>query len=75
MPDPPAPEEEEPGAAEPEPEAEAEEGEELKPEAAAAEKLPVVAKPVDEFPQKDGVTIELSALPPVSTWGKLHHWA
>ena len=52
VPDPPAPEEEEP------PPAEA--------EAAAEEKLPAAAKNPDEFPQKDGVIIEMSALPGVS---------
>ncbi|KAA6424621.1 MAG: radial spoke head 1 protein [Trebouxia sp. A1-2] len=61
VPDPPAPEEEE--APPPEADPEAEEGDELKPEAAAEEKLPAAAKNPDEFPQKDGIVIELSALP------------
>ena len=64
VPDPPAPEEEEPAAAEPE--EEAEEGEEPKPETAAAEKLPAPVKNADEFPQKDGIIVEQSALPAVS---------
>ena len=65
VPDPPAPEEEEPAPAEAE--TEGEEGEEPKPDAAAEEKLPAPAKNPDEFPQKDGVIIELSALPGVRT--------
>lgn len=65
VPDPPAPEEEE--APPPEADPEAEEGDELKPEAAAEEKLPAAAKNPDEFPQKDGIVIELSALPSVSS--------
>lgn len=65
VPDPPAPEEEE-EAAPPEADPEAEEGDEPKPEAAAKEKLPAAAKNPDEFPQKDGIIIELSALPSVS---------
>ena len=63
VPDPPAPEEEEPPPAEAE--AEGEEGDEPKPEAAAEEKMPVTAKNLDDFPQKDGVIVELSALPGV----------
>ena len=66
VPDPPAPEEEEPAPAEAE--AEAEDGDEAKPDAAVEEKLPAAAKNPDEFPQKDGVIVELSALPGVSTW-------
>ncbi len=66
VPDPPAPEEEE-EAAPPEADPEAEEGDEPKPEAAAEEKLPAAAKNPDEFPQKDGIIIELSALPSVSS--------
>lgn len=66
VPDPPAPEEEEPAPAEVEPE-EGEEGDEPKPDATVEEKLPAAAKNPDEFPQKDGVIIELSALPGVST--------
>ena len=66
VPDPPAPEEEEPAPVEAEPE-EGEEGDEPKPDAAAEEKLPAAAKNPDEFPQKDGIIIELSALPGVST--------
>lgn len=68
VPDPPAPEEEEPAPAEAEPE-EGEEGDEPKPDAVTEEKLPVPAKKSDEFPQKDGVIIELPALPGVSTSG------
>ena len=67
VPDPPAPEEEEAAPAEAGPEEGEEEGEEPKPDAAAEEKLPAAAKNPDEFPQKDGVIIELSALPGVST--------
>ena len=66
VPDPPAPEEEEEPAP-PEADPEAEEGDEPKPEAAAEEKLPAAAKNPDEFPQKDGIIIELSALPSVSS--------
>lgn len=69
VPDPPAPEEEEPAPAEAEPE-EGEEGDEPKADAAVEEKLPTAAKNSDEFPQKDGFIVELSALPGVSTsWG------
>ena len=66
VPDPPASEEEE-EAAPPEADPEAEEGDEPKHEAAAEEKLPAAAKNPDEFPQKDGIIIELSALPSVSS--------
>ena len=70
VPDPPAPEEvEEPAPAEADPEAE--EDDEPKPGAAAEEKLPAPAKNPDEFPQKDGVIIELSALPSVSSTSSL----
>ena len=70
VPDPPAPEEvEEPAAAEAD--AEAEEGDEPKPDAAAEQKLPAAAKNPDEFPQKDGIIIELSAVPSVSNDGTL----
>jgi len=70
VPDPPAPEEEEePAPAEADPEAE--EGDEPKPDAAAEEKLPAAAKNPDEFPQKDGVIVELAALPSVGA-AKLH---
>lgn len=66
VPDPPAPEEvEEPAAAEAD--VEAEEGDEPKPDAAAEQKLPAAAKNPDEFPQKDGIIIELSAVPSVSS--------
>lgn len=61
VPDPPAPEEEEPAPAE----AEDGDGDEDKPAAAVEEKLPAAAKNPDEFPQKDGVIVELSALPGV----------
>lgn len=67
VPDPPAPEEEEPAPAEAEAEAEDEGGDEAKPDAAVEEKLPAAAKNSDEFPQKDGVIVELPALPGVST--------
>ena len=68
VPDPPAPEEvEEPAAAEAD--AEAEEGDEPKPDPAAEQKLPAAAKNPDEFPQKDGIIIELSAVPLVSSHG------
>ncbi|KAL3154440.1 hypothetical protein ABBQ32_013910 [Trebouxia sp. C0010 RCD-2024] len=63
VPDPPAPEEEEPAPAEAEAEAEDEGGDEAKPDAAVEEKLPAAAKNSDEFPQKDGVIVELPALP------------
>lgn len=69
VPDPPAPEEEEEPVP-PEAEPEVEEGDEPKPEAAAEEKLPAAAKNPDEFPQKDGIIIELSALPSVSSQHK-----
>ena len=73
VPDPPAPEEEEPTQAEAEPE-EGEEGAEPKADAAAEEKLPTAAKNPDEFPQKDGVIVELSALPGVRTPRWIPRW-
>lgn len=72
VPDPPAPEEEEPAPAEAEPEV-GEEGDEPKADAAVEEKLPTAAKNPDEFPQKDGVVVELSALPGVSTLRGIYH--
>ncbi|DBB03876.1 TPA: hypothetical protein ACH3X1_012963 [Trebouxia sp. C0004] len=62
VPDPPALEEEEEPAP-PEADPEAEEADEPKPEAAAEEKLPAATKNPDDFPQKDGIIIQLSALP------------
>ena len=67
VPDPPPPEEEEPAAAEPEAEEGDEEGGEPKGEAEAEQKLPVAAKDPDAFPLKDGIIIDLAALPSVST--------
>ena len=64
VPDPPPPEEEEPPA-ETEPEGE-EDGEEPKGEAEAEQKLPVPAKDPDAFPLKDGIIIDVAALPSVS---------
>lgn len=64
VPDPPPPEEE-PAGGEPEGE-EGEEGGEPKGDAEAEQKLPVPAKDPDAFPLKDGIIIDLAALPPVS---------
>jgi len=52
----------------PDPPAPEEEEEPVPPE--AEEKLPAAAKNPDEFPQKDGIIIELSALPSVSSQHK-----